>query len=290
MFPELGASKKRLQSYSFKRSKSGDWYLRLPEYYSKLLELEQPDIMRKSNTGWRSTERDYKYAYFINLTDEEARTVKCFCQDYQQYLLLGLSENLKDDCKDELDFCLALDYNSDSPESLRHGKRTEIGELIYQIKYQKKIVKSGELIEHLITALKRILHNKLNGVISISYVPSNRKNEFYLPRSLAGSLIASGRFQGILDSRNPFVETTLIKQKPEVKDLRINMKIQLWKNIYSNNYVEIDADVSGRNIVVVDDLYQSGTTMWLYAKFLKEKGASKVIGLICVKTLRDTHN
>ena len=290
MFPTLGASKKRLQTYSFKRSKSGDWYLRLPEYYSKLLELEQPDIMRKSNTGWRSTERDYKYAYFIDLTEEETGTVKFFCQAYQQYVILGLSDNLKNDCKDELDFCLALDYNSDSPENLRRGKRTEIGELIYQIKYQKRIVKSSELIEHLIPAIKRIILNKLNGVISISYVPTDRRNEFYLPRSLAGSLIACGRFQGILDSKNPFVETTLIRRKPEAKDLHINMKIKLWKNIYSNSNVEIDTDVSGRNIVVVDDLYQSGSTMWLYAKFLKEKGAAKVIGLICVKTLRDTHN
>ncbi|MCH7691742.1 MAG: hypothetical protein IIA17_11970 [candidate division Zixibacteria bacterium] len=246
--------------------------------------------MRKSNTGWRSTEGDYKYAYFIDLTEEEARSVNFFCQDYQQYVLLGLSDNLKDVCEDELDFCLALDYNSDSPESLRHGKRTEIGELIYQIKYRKKIVKSSELVEHLIQALKRILRNKLNGDISISYIPTDRRNKFYLPRSLAGSLIASGRFQEILDSRNPLIETTLIKWKAEAKDLHINMKIKLWENMYTNNNVEIDTDVSGRNIVVVDDLYQSGTTMWLYAKFLKEKGAAQVIGLSCVKTLRDTHN
>ena len=290
MFPALGASKRILQTYTFRRTSSGDWYLRLPEYYAKLFGLEHSDIMRKSNTGWRSTEGDYKYAYFIDLTEEEARSVNFFCQDYQQYVLLGLSDNLKDVCEDELDFCLALDYNSDSPESLRHGKRTEIGELIYQIKYRKKIVKSSELVEHLIQALKRILRNKLNGDISISYIPTDRRNKFYLPRSLAGSLIASGRFQEILDSRNPLIETTLIKWKAEAKDLHINMKIKLWENMYTNNNVEIDTDVSGRNIVVVDDLYQSGTTMWLYAKFLKEKGAAQVIGLSCVKTLRDTHN
>ena len=290
MFPKLGASKRILRTYTFRKSSSGDWYLRLPEYYSKLLELEQPGIMKKSNTGWRSSEGDYKYAYFINLTDEEARTIKCFCQDYQQYVLLGLSDNLKNVCKDELDFCLALDYNSDSPENLRHGMRTEIGELIYQIKYQKKIVKSSKLIEHLIEALKRVLHNKLKGVISLSYIPTDSRNEFYLPRSLAGSLVASGRLKGILDSNNPLIKSTLIKQKPQAKDLHINMKVNLWKNIYSNNYVEIETDVSGRNVVVVDDLYQSGTTMWLYAKFLKERGTARVIGLSCVKTLRDTHN
>lgn len=290
MFPELGASKRILRTNTFKRSSSGDWYIRLPEYYSKLLELEHPDIMKKSNTGCRSSEGDYKYAYFINLTDDEARTIKCFCQEYQQYVLLGLSENLKDVCKDELDFCLALDYNSDSPENLRHGKRTEIGELIYQIKYKNRIVKSSELIDHMIPALKRILHNKLNGVISISYIPTDRENGFYLPKCLAGSLIASGKFDGTLDSSVPLIESKLIIRKSEAKDLKVHMKVNLWENLYSNQYVELASDVSGRNIVVVDDLYQSGTTMWLYAKFLKERGAARVIGLCCVKTLRDTHN
>ena len=38
------------------------------------------------------------------------------------------------------------------------------------------------------------------------------------------------------------------------------------------------------------ELYQSGTTLWSYAKNLKLAGATTVIGLVCVKTSRDTDN
>lgn len=41
---------------------------------------------------------------------------------------------------------------------------------------------------------------------------------------------------------------------------------------------------------MVDDLYQSGTTMWEYAKFLKTLGARFVFGIVCVKSLRDSDN
>lgn len=41
---------------------------------------------------------------------------------------------------------------------------------------------------------------------------------------------------------------------------------------------------------MVDDLYQSGATMWEYAKFLKSLGAICVFGIVCVKSLRDSDN
>ena len=54
--------------------------------------------------------------------------------------------------------------------------------------------------------------------------------------------------------------------------------------------IKIVGDISGRDIILVDDLYQSGFTMWTVAQLLKKKGAKKVLGLACVKSLRDTDN
>lgn len=40
----------------------------------------------------------------------------------------------------------------------------------------------------------------------------------------------------------------------------------------------------------IDDLYQSGATIWNYAKYLKGLGAKKVMGVVGVKSLRDSDN
>ena len=54
--------------------------------------------------------------------------------------------------------------------------------------------------------------------------------------------------------------------------------------------VELSCRVSGKTIVVVDDLFQSGASMWCYSEYLKRMGAKHVLGLVCVKSLRDTDN
>jgi len=54
--------------------------------------------------------------------------------------------------------------------------------------------------------------------------------------------------------------------------------------------IKITGDVREKDIIIIDDLYQSGFTMWTVAQLLKNKGAKKVFGLACVKSLRDTDN
>ena len=54
--------------------------------------------------------------------------------------------------------------------------------------------------------------------------------------------------------------------------------------------IKITGDVREKDIIIIDDLYQSGFTMWTVAQLLKKKGAKRVFGLACVKSLRDTDN
>lgn len=63
-----------------------------------------------------------------------------------------------------------------------------------------------------------------------------------------------------------------------------------WEKIYNSGNVLLNGDIIGKNIVIVDDLYQSGVTMWQYARYLKSQGANQVWGLVCVKSLRDSDN
>ncbi len=72
--------------------------------------------------------------------------------------------------------------------------------------------------------------------------------------------------------------------------ITVEKKIPIWQDLYNQGCVVLAADVTGRLVVVIDDLYQSGATMWAYAKFLKSRGAAHVFGLPCVKSLRDSDN
>lgn len=83
---------------------------------------------------------------------------------------------------------------------------------------------------------------------------------------------------------------TLNCDKPQMKQLTVEDKIAIWRKIYDNNNVVLNSYVRGKNIIVVDDLYQSGATIWEYAKYLKIMGAKQVYGIVCVKSLRDSDN
>ncbi|HRI67091.1 MAG TPA: hypothetical protein PK156_22755 [Polyangium sp.] len=55
-------------------------------------------------------------------------------------------------------------------------------------------------------------------------------------------------------------------------------------------HVRLSRPIMGANVIVLDDLYQSGVTLWSFARCLKLMGASSVHGVACVKSWRDTDN
>ena len=87
-----------------------------------------------------------------------------------------------------------------------------------------------------------------------------------------------------------FISPSLKKDKPSMKQLSVEAKIEAWAEIYDSGSVVLDKVIEGKNIIIIDDLYQSGTTIWKYASFLKEHGARVVCGVVCVKSLKDSDN
>ena len=68
-------------------------------------------------------------------------------------------------------------------------------------------------------------------------------------------------------------------------------KIKIWREIYADptRYI-LSCDIKGRNILIIDDLYQSGASVWCYAELLKSLGANTVIAIAAVKSLKDGDN
>ncbi len=76
-----------------------------------------------------------------------------------------------------------------------------------------------------------------------------------------------------------------------MKGLPVAEKIPEWEKVYRcQDCVKLQGNVKDRTVVVIDDLYQSGATIWCYARYLKRCGAKYVLGVPCVKALKDTGN
>ena len=72
-----------------------------------------------------------------------------------------------------------------------------------------------------------------------------------------------------------------------LKDIKLGEKWAAWDEAQLSFN---GADISGKQVVLIDDEYQSGTTMQYIAMKLQEAGAYQVCGLSMVKAMRDKDN
>ena len=284
-------SRRELKFYKSGPTDDGSWRLVIMDFYAQLFSIEEPDIMKKSNTGWRESKKPgIKFAFFKNLKQTEIDRIESFVKNYSDWIILDVNEHIKDEFDKELDFCLALGWPAVTPEELGKKNRSKIGELVNLAKYKRQINKADELAVILGSALNRIIRGKIDGRFSISFVPTDNYEDFYLPKYLAEKLAALKTITHNLDDTNSFIEARIQTKLNKLKNISIKAKLHICKELYTPDNVSLATPVSNRNIVVIDDLYQSGTTLWSYARYLKNMGAAKVLGLVCEKNFRDSDN
>ncbi len=287
---EPPSSRNQLGWSHFKETEDGNWCLNLPPFYTSVFGSLEPIIMAKSNTGWReSRSGKTNYAFFINLDEAERERIEKFRNDYKRFIIIGLNRHLVGFGRSELTGCLALDFNFSGPE----GEYTEVGQLEYNAKYHQ----SQEALDSLVADLVRAVHC-IPGISDsklprfITFVPSSDSNTstFCLPMLLCKSVI-SALDKSFFFTDTPLVNSRLRAPKSKIKELSLAEKQQEWDAITANGGIELDNSVSDATVIVLDDLYQSGTTMWNLARYLRNvEGAAEVFGLVCVKSLRDTDN
>jgi len=289
MIGRWSSSRSQLEWHKFREDKPSSWVFSLfPPYYAALFEEQEPSLMAKSNTGWRDSKSGKtKFAYFKGLTPAEIEIIKRFIRDYERLVILGLNKNIEQGFTDELDSCIALDYNFESRE---HATRTEIGELVYRAKYKGSKGAVQKIVQHLESVIKRIPGRKGGLQSCMSYIPPEPDKSYDLPRELAKLLVMKLEGTQLLRKEIPLVRPVLEVNKPIFKELMVGRKITAWEKILTEGKIRLSGSIEGCAVYVIDDLYQSGATMWSYAKYLKSCGASAVFGLACVKTLRDTDN
>ena len=260
---------------------TNDKYVDIINYFFPILEKNSPKKWRKSENYANMSnlwlpEGCYDQnimTEFINWSDEVTNNV----------LWLSLSKNIKEYFDDELDYCIASDFN------IVYGEgRTEIGEAEYQLKYNIEDLNVTERNQYANIIMSKMLdnckyipfHNRLNWCVSP--MPATEYGKTKLAWQMAEEISKQLSLS--------FIKPILSCDKPQMKQLSIKEKIEIWEKIYYDKGVILDNQIRGKNVIVVDDLYQSGATMWEYAKFLKSLGARCVFGIVCVKSLRDSDN
>lgn len=260
-----------------------------------LLKKVSPGLIDYSPTGWRES-KNYKDNFNLwipyNRIDRfcllELGKIEAWAEQANQHIWLGTNSYTEDYFSgEEVDYCLAADWNM----YFDTWERTTIGEAEYQLKYnlprgvlsQEDVAEfSDTLVSAICDCIACLPFNLGNFIVTaIPAVTANQnKLAWKLARYTANEVGAS------------FMQATLAQGKPQMKEKSIDDKIHIWRKIFADkDALELSHKVRGEKILIVDDLYQSGASIWCFAEFLKEEcGAKKVIAITPVKALKDGDN
>ena len=285
--------------YRFERKRSDFWIIvhereqqdyniSVNEKYTGIISHFCPDIVACSPTKWKQSKtREGMCNLWIpeNRYNPEAmdKFLKWGEEAVNNVLWIGLNKNIRGHFDRELDYCIASDFN------IVYGEdRTEAGEAEYRLKYH-----SAELTDDEWNKYRYVIRNRMSACCK--YIPVDNGENWCvspMPATESGkekfAWKMAEKISGQLEL--PFVEPVLRVSKPEMKQLSAAERIDVWNKIYEDNGVSLEGKPLGENVIVVDDLYQSGTTMWEYARYLKSLGVKCVFGIVCVKSLRDSDN
>lgn len=156
--------------------------------------------------------------------------------------------------------------------------RSPIGTLEYKAKYESSASARDQLATVVQSAFERI-HAGL-GVNAILSVPSSTEGALSLPNLLAGRL--SDRI-GLPDLTGGL---TWNGAKGKIKELSVEEK---WGALESVG-LSVDGAIAGKNLLLIDDMYQSGATAHFVASRLRAAGANDLHMLAVSKGRRDTDN
>jgi predicted amidophosphoribosyltransferase len=242
--------------------------------------------MQSARKGFQNSPgTDSRVAVFADLDEQAILTIGRFLEYYARAVCISANRHLAGSFSKEVDFCVALDFNRSSPQASRTG----IGEWEYRAKYRQAHEAIVELQKALCTGFRWLPWQIFPKPRLITYVPCESKKKIYLPRTLAEAVVDQAR-EAFWGASAPLLRAELKGSKESMKNLNVNQKIAYWAKLADAGDIMLSGAIKDRCITVIDDLYQSGASLWSFAKFLKAQGAAMVAGLVCVKSLRDTDN
>lgn len=157
-------------------------------------------------------------------------------------------------------------------------RRSRVGELEHSAKYEGSSAARRELVE-ILEGVYRRMHGSRK-IDAIASIPPSRPGQLSLPNLLAEQL--SERL-GIVDLTGSLNWNTV---KPSIKELGVDQK---WAALEQVG-LTVGNVFEGKNILLIDDMYQSGSTAHFVGSKLRVAGANDIHLLAVSKGRRDTDN
>lgn len=175
-------------------------------------------------------------------------------------------------CSSSLDELWAFDWH------MRPAGRSVAGDLVYRAKTYSSThlgdVEAAAELGRLMTDRFR-QHPALSEADVVLGVPAFPPREPYNLPELLAEVLAS-------ELRVRFNGEALVKtRETSIKSLPNEAKLDALRGVY-----EVRRDVEGINVILVDDLLRSGSTLGVIGDELRAAGAAKVIGIVATKTMR----
>lgn len=176
--------------------------------------------------------------------------------------------------RDCLELSCALDFNMTSST----GSYTQIG----QMEHDCKSVELRRSISELIAHLRAFIDGTFgyNSARHVCAVPPRLGKGYDLPATLVQEL---ARERTLFDLTPRFAWSAA---KGSIKDTPVDEK---WAQLEAAG-LAFRGNLAGEPVILIDDKYQSGTTLHFVASKLRAAGAGPIFGLCLVKTLRDSDN
>lgn len=265
-------SRLTLSFFSLTQKPGQDLCLKIPicDVYGPIIDRAFPEII---HIGWIPGTKGTCYTFIKEITDEEHERLQQFLETLHRILCLTITKHLAPHFTTELDEAYALDFNF--KQGIEPLEYTETGEREHTAKEKQDRKAIRILSDNLAEVIRN--HPTLARADIIVAMPPRPSKTFHLPVQLVAQV---GRIL-----KRPVGLGLTKDEHPKLRGLPIAKKVATLKGKF-----HLKESIKGKNVLIIDDLYQSGTSAWSLAKFLKENSAREVYCLACVKSWRDTDN
>lgn len=158
------------------------------------------------------------------------------------------------------------------------GNRSEIGNLERAAKYDGNSQARERLATILLSAFNRVHGSRR--IDAIAAIPPSTPGAFSLPGYLAERLSEATGIE------NMSGHLRWSGEKAKIKETAVDAK---WAALEATG-LDVNIDLSGKNVILIDDMYQSGATVHYVASRLREAGVDEIHCLAVSKGRRDTDN
>jgi predicted amidophosphoribosyltransferase len=181
-----------------------------------------------------------------------------------------------------LDECFALDWHSRSGK-IGKPELTLLGKWVQRAKsYGLEPESDGDLdvaaaiAEQMISFIERFpLYHNSDGIVTA--LPSNPQKSFDLPATIAELIVGKTKIPYLKEALYKKRITAQMKYCPTLDDKKDNIRDSIGANRFT---------VEAKRLILLDDIFDSGLTLFETAKALWSAGARTVYGLSVTKTLK----